>query len=83
MLMLLDKLSELERELHTPKVRANRWRLGELLHPQFGEIGRSGISYTRDDIINKLPAETQPANVHAQNFVVSELSPELALLTYR
>ena len=80
---LLDKLRRLESDLHMPEVRSACAKLTVLLHPQFREIGRSGAIYTRDDILDKLPAETQSAKVHAQNFAVSELSSELALLTYR
>jgi hypothetical protein len=80
--MLLETLRGLECELHAPKTRSDRHRLVALLHLQFREIGRSGAFYTRDDILDKLPAETAAVRVHAQNFAVSELSPELALLTY-
>jgi hypothetical protein len=80
---LLQELQTLEVELHHPGVRCNRQRLEQLLHPEFGEVGRSGRRYNRETVINFLSAqESQPA-VASEEFAVSELGPGVALLTYR
>jgi hypothetical protein len=55
----------------------------ELLHPDFHEFGRSGASYTKDDVLERLPAESEPVQVHAQGFSVKELAESVFLLTYR
>ena len=54
---LLQHLREREVALHQPGVRADVNRLEELLHESFAEIGRSGRSYSRADILEELPLE--------------------------
>lgn len=80
---LLSTLRELECELHQPKCRGDRKRLAQLFAPDFKEFGRSGASYTRDDMLVGLPTETEAPKIHAQDFVVHELSDSIVLLTYR
>ena len=80
---LLAVLRELEVELHSPFTRANPQRLLALLHPEFREFGRSGTTYSLPEIVALLHSETQLASIHAQDFVVRELSKNIALLTYR
>jgi hypothetical protein len=82
-LSLLATLRELECELHQPECRRNRERLAQLLAPDFKEFGRSGATYTRDDELMSLPSEPELPQVHAQDFVVNDLSDSIALLTYR
>lgn len=80
---LLSMLRELECELHHPKCRGDRERLAQLIDPDFKEFGRSGASYTRDDILMQLPTEPQAPKIHAQDFALHQLSDSVALLTYR
>jgi hypothetical protein len=80
---LLLELQALEVELHHPGTRNSRERLEQLLHPEFHEVGRSGLAYDRETIVNHLAAQqTQPVVV-SDSFAVSELGPGVALLTYR
>ncbi|MBD1875457.1 DUF4440 domain-containing protein [Nodosilinea sp. FACHB-131] len=80
---LLAILRELECELHQPQCRADRERLEQLLAIDFREFGRSGASYTRNDILARLPLETEAPQIHAQDFAVHELADSIVLLTYR
>lgn len=80
---LLSTLRELECELHQPQCRGDRDRLAQLLAPDFREFGRSGASYTRDDMLATLPLETEAPQIHAQDFAVQELADSVVLLTYR
>lgn len=80
---ILTALQALECELHEPQARHDVKRLAELLHPAFQEFGRSGRSYQRAEILERLPAETQPAKVHAQDFKLLKLADAVYLLTYR
>lgn len=84
---LLQTLRALECELHGPQARGDAARLARLLHPEFREFGRSGRSYTYEDIVPRLLAEPaagpQVVAVHAQDFALSPLAEDLALLTYR
>lgn len=80
---ILSVLQLLECELHEPMVRRDGQRLAELLHPDFQEFGRSGRLYTRAQVLERLPAETLPTKVHAENFRLVVLTPRVGLLTYR
>lgn len=68
--------------MHQPKARADVERLAELLHAEFREFGRSGRSYSRADMLAKLPAETQPVTVHAWDFRLMDLGDKVYLLSY-
>lgn len=81
--MLLDTLRTLEIELHQPPVRRCPARLTELLHPEFREYGRSGAHYTRNEILESLPAEQGATVIWSQDFELIELTDGLAVLTYR
>jgi hypothetical protein len=80
---LLSVLSSLECELHEPRVRRDRARLEELLHPSFSEFGRSGNAYTKTEIIALLLDEQESVRIHAQDFRVQILAEGVALLTYK
>jgi hypothetical protein len=80
---LLQELCELEVALHQPEVRRDRGRLDELLHESFVEFGRSGLVYSKADILVSLPEESAPSGIWSQDFAVAELADGLALLTYR
>jgi hypothetical protein len=80
---LLNRLRELEVSLHQPTVRSNADRLEELLHESFTEIGRSGQSYCRADIVQQLLSEEHSAVIWAQNFVMHAIGDDIALLTYK
>jgi hypothetical protein len=84
---LLVHLQGLEQALHHPGVRCNREQLELLLHPNFHEVGRSGTAYSRSTVIAHLLSEAahgpaQPVVV-SEGFVLDELAPGVALLTYR
>ncbi len=80
---LLAHLRVLEIELHRPAARSDAARLDALLHPDFLEFGRSGRSYTKADILTRLPAAAGHATVIADRFALRLLAPDVALLTYR
>jgi hypothetical protein len=80
---LMDALRQLEVALHQPEVRSDPARLGQLLHPSFRELGRSGAEYTREDVLREFAGAPQAYRVWSQDFKVEELAPGLALLTYR
>lgn len=83
---LLDELRALELQLHLPAVRSDAAALARLLHADFTEIGRSGRAYTRAEMVAHLlePDDAQPpVTIVAEAFVLSELAPGVALLSYR
>lgn len=83
MTTLLHTLQSLETELHHPGVCCSRARLEQLLHAEFHEVGRSGVAYSRETVIQYLSGVVTPPAVVSDAFTVAELSPVTALLTYR
>ena len=79
---LLQTLTVLEVELHDPATRRDRQRLEQLLHAKFREIGRSGHTHTRIEVVTDLPQEPPAATLHASGFAVCVLAEDVVLLTY-
>lgn len=80
---LQQLLSALETELHHPGRLCSRERLGQLLHAEFHEVGRSGRAYDRRTVIEYLAAVTTSPPVIPRDFRLALLAPDVALLTYR
>jgi hypothetical protein len=82
--VLLESLKALEVSLHDPEIRGSSERMGELLHPSFREFGRSGASYTREEILAHVSgAGHEQPSIWAQDFELEVFSEDLALLIYR
>ncbi len=80
---LTDHLKTLEESLLDINVRRDAARLTELLAPNFREIGCSGRTYTRDQIIADLAAETSQIHRTISDYHLVEHSDDWALATYR
>lgn len=80
---LLEELVALETELHHPGIPTSQERLEQLLHPEFHEVGRSGIQYDRTTVVNYLSSLTTAPPVQPSGHAVKELAPGCVLLTYR
>jgi hypothetical protein len=80
---LLKQLQRLEAELHHPGVHCSAERLEALLHPDFHEVGRSGIQYSRATVIAYLLSQGPQSTTESDQYAVHALSPDCALLTYR
>ena len=83
MTTLLHTLQSLETELHHPGARCSLARLEQLLHAEFHEVGRSGVAYSRETVIQYLSGVVTLPTVVSDAFAVAELTPVAALLTYR
>ncbi|MBP2557816.1 hypothetical protein J2T08_004162 [Neorhizobium galegae] len=80
---LADHLLALEIALQSREVRGSKQKLRELLAPEFREFGRSGLTYTFEDIVTRLVAEIGPNNTSISDFSATMLSDTIALATYR
>ena len=78
---LAQHLRELEESLLLPDIRKSQ-TLVDLLADEFIEFGSSGRIYSKADLVSTLQAESPSAQT-TSDFKVSELSPDVALLTYR
>lgn len=57
--------------------------MGELLHPEFIEIGRSGRRWSRDEIIIGLAQQQDRVAPDADDWMFQDVGPALVLVTYR
>ena len=83
MTSLLSELQALETELHHPGAPCTPQRLEQLLHPAFDEVGRSGNAYSRAVVLSFLAAQQEAPPVVPDAFLLVQLAPDVALLTYR
>jgi hypothetical protein len=77
---LAQRLRALEASLLQPDVRKSDQRVA-LLAAEFIEFGSSGRTYTKQDLVAVLQAES-PSIQTTSNFKVTRLAPTVALLTY-
>jgi hypothetical protein len=84
---LFELLRQQEQALQEPNVRNDPAALGRLLHTEFLEIGRSGRRYDLQQMLTYLisaePEGSPAPRIHAQDFELQILAPDLALLLYR
>ena len=78
---LLSHLQALEESLLQHWTRQNQTLVESLLTEDFREFGSSGRSYSRQQILKALAAES-PQSITAHDYKLTMLSPEAALLTY-
>src|SRR5262245_23814894 len=80
---LLERLRDLECELHRLETRQNRERLEQLLHPDFVEFARSGRRYSRREVLAEFSvagAVLEPVQV--EQFELVEIGRGAVLVTY-
>jgi hypothetical protein len=80
---LLELISSLEISLHQPAVRCDTGRLQALLHPDFVEVGRSGQSYNKGQMVQHLVQESLSTAIWSQDFKLVMPAFSVALLTYQ
>ena len=78
----IEKLFELETSLHKKEIRNSPAAVAALLADDFTEFGSSGRVYDKPAIIELLRNEPVDQKVTVENFVVRDLSPTVALVTY-
>ena len=75
-------IGRLEAQLLDPAVRTSPSRLGALLHDDFIEFGASGRVYTKQLVLDTVPAEA-PRALRMHEFSATVLAPGVVLATYR
>lgn len=77
-------LRKLEESLLQNKIRSNRDKLNELLHQDFIEIGYSGKTYTKANVLVDLPnQQSLDIELWSQDYSFMTLSTDTVLLTYK
>ena len=80
---LLAQLLQLEQEMHLNSTRKNRDRMETLLDPTFKEIGRSGRSYSRNEILDEFKNEESLPRILVSDANITVVGDDLVLLTYQ
>ncbi len=79
---IAQHLENLERRLLDPGVRSLREEIGRLLSDDFVEIGSSGRTYDKTEILDQMVGQT-PAPVIMRDFVARRIAPGVFVCTYR
>lgn len=79
---LRQHLIELEAELHHHGILCPPNRLPVLLHPDFHEVGRSGIPYSRDTVIRYLSSCQAVPPTASFRHTLHKIGEQQALLCY-
>lgn len=80
---LAEHLRRLEERLLEPSVRRESVELSSLLANDFLEIGSSGRSFDKKQVIEELRTEPVRAPSILTDFVATLLAPQIVLVTYR
>ena len=79
----MKHLRKLEESLLKKEIRANPNKLNELIHESFIEIGYSGKTYEKTDILTSLPNEKDSESEYwSQDYSFISLSTDLVLIMY-
>ncbi|MCG8413300.1 MAG: DUF4440 domain-containing protein [Pseudomonadales bacterium] len=78
----LEEILALEQEMHLTSTRRNRERMEQLLHPDFYEIGRSGVRYSRQEIMAEFENEGELPPIAVNEPELNPLNEDLVLLSY-
>ena len=80
----IEELRQLEESLWVAETRFNREYIESVLAPDFFEFGRSGRTYTREEILTFPPEEQQviDARLPLKDFEVHLIQPDVVLVTY-
>jgi hypothetical protein len=71
----------LEFSLLRPATRSSRSQLDSLLHEDFQEFGSSGKTYSKKEILKRLPISESPV-FEISDFKLKELTPDFVLTTF-
>lgn len=74
---------ELESSLLQPEVRSSFAKLNELLADDFMEFGSSGLMYNKQNVLERLPSNTDKITYTIENFEVKVLSESIILATFK
>ncbi len=81
MATVIDTLLQLERDLLDPAVRADAARLDALVADDFLEVGASGRSFGKPEVMTRLPVEQDVAFM-AEAMQAHALADDVVLVTY-
>jgi hypothetical protein len=78
----LEEIIELELALLTPAVRHDRSAVAALLHSDFREVGASGRTWTRAEILDELARSSDRGSPEVSEVKAVELADRVVLITF-
>ena len=80
---LFEYLQGLELELHQPTCRKDCSRLNVLLHDDFYEIGYSGKTHNKSEVLKRLPEQKSESKIYSQDYSLQDINEHSVLLLYK
>lgn len=77
----IEELQALEESLWRRETRCDPDYMRSITSDELFEFGRSGRTYTREDLLD-IPDQEIPATLPLQGLTVHEVAPDVALVTY-
>lgn len=78
----MDKILELEKSLFKYEYMSNNEYLNNTIDDNYKELGKSGILFNKDDVVNYLLSQQRDRNIEIYNFSGEELIPNLWIVHY-
>ena len=79
---MLDKILELENSLFKLEYMSNREYLDNIISDNYKELGKSGILFNKEDVVNDLLTQQQDRDIKIYDFSGEELSKDLWIVHY-
>lgn len=78
-----NTIYELETSLLKPEVRSSFDQLNHLLADDFKEFGSSGLVYTKQSVLERLPLSTDKVIYVVSDFEIKNLSKEVVMANFK
>jgi hypothetical protein len=80
---LQNTIYELEISLLNPEVRSSFDQLNVLLADDFKEFGSSGLVYTKQNVLERLPSNTDKVIYAVSDFITKNLSDDTVMSNFK
>ena len=78
----MENILELEKSLFKYDYMSNKEYLNNIIADNYKELGKSGILFNKDDVVNYLLSQQRDRDIEMYNFSGEELMPNLWIVHY-
>ena len=78
----MENILELEKSLFKYDYISNKEYLNSIIADNYKELGKSGILFNKDDVVNYLLSQHRDRDIEIYNFSGEELMPDLWIVHY-
>lgn len=78
----MENILELEKSLFKYDYMSNKEYLNNIIADNYKELGKSGILFNKDDVVNYLLSQQRDRDIEMYNFSGEELIPDLWIVHY-